>query len=107
MSDTDDMNYGDFVDSGTDLINGMLDRIPERWRDGFVEDIEDGIQEPKIFMTDLVLILERDQVPITQAERDTVVRLMKHRKMDLAPVERFNVTESMPSRESSGEQPEV
>ncbi|MGH3734670.1 MAG: hypothetical protein ACRDT6_03460 [Micromonosporaceae bacterium] len=44
-------------------------------------------------MRNLILLLEREQVPITLAERDTVVRLMKHRGLDLAPVDRFNVTD--------------
>lgn len=105
MNDTGDMDYAEFVEVGTDLVTGIMPRIPERWREAIAMQIEDGIQEPKYFMEDLITLLERDRVPITPAERDTVVRLMKHRKLDLSPVERFNVTDSPLSHEPGTEQP--
>ncbi|MGH3715719.1 MAG: hypothetical protein ACRDT4_20010 [Micromonosporaceae bacterium] len=111
MHDTDEMGYAEFVETGTALANAIMNRIPERWREAVAVQIEDGIQWPAIFMEDLVTLLERDQVPITPAERDTVVRLMRHRKADLTPVERFNVigTPLLPEfdTDQSGVRPEA
>lgn len=94
MNHTDDMDYADFIETGTNLANRIMDRVPQRWRPALAGDIEDGIQEPKFFMSLLMRILTEDHIPITPEERDTVIRLMTHRKMDLTPAETFNVTNS-------------
>lgn len=91
MSDEHRMEWSDFVDTAAELVNQLMDRIPEQWREGLRHDVDDRIQEPRIFMRELVAVLAADYVPITPDERDVVVRLMTHRRMDLKPVEQFNV----------------
>ena len=94
MSDVDPMDWADFADIATALVNGIMDRIPEQWREGFVDDLEIRIQEPRIFMRNLMLVLTEDRVPITRAEADTMIRLMKHRRIDASVADRFNVVEA-------------
>lgn len=91
MASSDDMDYADFVDAATELVAGMTDRLSEHRRELLSGETRHGIQEPRYFMEDLVATLTDDRIPLTRAEFTTVVRLMRHRRMDLEPVNHFNV----------------
>lgn len=99
MSDADSMDYLEFVDVGTALVEALRPRLSDHQEELLAGETEYGIQEPKYFMEDLVAALAHGQVPITSAERNTAVRLMRDQRMDLSVVSQFNIVDPTVSPE--------
>ena len=84
------MEYAEFSDLASSTIRGLTDRIPAKYHEGFDLLLYGG--ELRLAVEDLLATLEDDQIQITPAERDNLVRMLAYLKEPASRLERIRVS---------------